>query len=155
MPFTRQSLMAKDQYGPNSQGTLPGFSYQQHSLVQSEAARNMDDLNRTTHSAPWCCTLVLVIIGFFFCPALSAIGLVFAIYSRDLEREASAQVQSRGVLVNGPRHSGLADAEKYNSMACHLGVAAIIAGTIILGTLVAVLLFLNLSEARILVSGSV
>ena len=151
--FTRPQEMHL--YGSSSQKILPGFAYQQHSLIQREAARNGDDLNRTTFSPSWCCTLVIVIIGLFFCPLLSAIGLAFAKRARDLERETSAEVKTRGVMVNAPRHTGLANAEKYNSVACHLGVAAIITGAIIIASIVAVGIFQFLSDARILVTNSV
>ena len=138
-------------YGSSSQNILPGFSYQQHSLIQKEAALNGDDLTRTTFSPSWCCTLIIVIIGLFLCPLLSIIGLAFAIRARGLERETSAEVQTRGVILNAPRHTGFVNAEKYNYVACHLGVAAIISGAIIISTIVAVVLFLFLSDARILV----
>ena len=151
--FTRPQEM--HQYGSSSQNILPGFAYQQHSLIQKEAARNGDDLNRVTFSPSWCCTLIIVIIGLFFCPLVSSIGLAFAKRARDLDRETSAEVKTRGVVLNAPRHTGLSDAEKYNSVACHLGVAAIISGAIIIASIVAVVLFLFLSDARILVTNTV
>ena len=142
-------------YGVPSKDPISGFSYQKDSLIQREAARNDDDLQRTTFSPSLCCTCLLLIIGLFFCPLLAIIGLALADRAISLQRKTSSEVQTRGVLVNAPRHPGLTDAEKYNHAACHLGVAAIVAGAIILSSIVAVVLFLFLSTASVLVSGTV
>jgi hypothetical protein len=91
----------------------------------------------------WILTLILVIIGTLMCPVLGAIGLVFAIL---------AKCNGFSPLDGDPR---LKLAEGCNKCACHLGVGAIIAGFIILGTLVAVLIFLFSSSAKQLVTGTV
>ena len=91
----------------------------------------------------WIVTLILVIIGTLMCPVLGAIGLVFAVF---------AKLNGFSPTNEDPR---LKLAEGCNKCACHLGVGAIIAGFIILGTLVAVLIFLFVSSAKQIVTGTV
>lgn len=96
------------------------------------------------HFVPvWCCTCILLVIGFFFCPILSFIGCVFA---------CAAKRTEVSLEKSDPR---LKRAEDCNRIACHLGVSSIIAGFILLAATVAVLLFLFLSSAKILLDGSV
>ena len=91
----------------------------------------------------WVVTLILVIIGTLMCPVLGAIGLVFAIL---------AKLNGVSPSEKDPR---LKIAEGCNKCACNLGVGAIIAGFIIIGTLVAVLIFLFVSKASTIVQGTV
>ena len=109
----------------------------------SKRPQSADELFYAHFIPTWCCTCVLVVIGLFFCPILAFIGCVFAFVAK-----------STGVSheKSDPR---LKRAENCNRIACHLGVGAIIAGFIILATITAVLLFLFLSSAKVLLTGSI
>lgn len=113
-------------------------------LNSSQSSNKSSDRLFYAHFVPvWCCTCVLLVIGFLFCPVLGLIGCVFA---------CAAKVTGVSHEEIDPR---LKRAEDCNRIACHLGIGAIIAGAIIILATVAVLLFLFLSSASILVSGSV
>lgn len=111
---------------------------------EKEKERETDGKLHYANFVPfWFITLILVIIGTLMCPVLGAIGIVFAVL---------AKLNGVSTFSSDPR---LPLAEGCNKIACHLGVGAIIAGFIIIGALVAVLIFLFTTSASSILQDTV
>ena len=109
----------------------------------SKRPKSADEIFYAHFVPMWCCACALVVIGLFFCPILALIGCVFAFVAKS----TGMSHEKTGLRLKR--------AEDCNRIACHLGVSAIITGFIILATITAVLLFLFLSNAKVLLTGSI